>query len=449
MNLRENLVKKYMRKIILILSLFILFILPVFLIKAVFAQTTSQSTSFYVRNLYYGMKNNTDTANLQKFLKNLGYFSGPTNGNFGPLTLAAVKKFQSGNKVISTGYWGPLTRAVAKNINTAPVPAVTTTPLPPVVASPAPATTSPLFITTTSLPSATAGTPYSVDILPSGGTGSYSWWVSDGSLPAGLNLVPTRCTGSSCPKDATIFGTPVSAWTYNFTITVSSGTQVATQQFALIINLSVANLKLSQTSTINLNNSQTFEIKAFYTPAPNCTSYNPCYTPDATQVKVDWTSSDNNIAAVSYQFYDPTTGIITGKSPGNATITANYTVGGASFSASVPVFVAGTTTARLQISPTAPSVSAGKTVSLQASYYLPTVCSSGSCASGGSSAVQVTWTSSNNAVAAIAYKSDDPKTAIVTGISPGVTTITAVMGYNPTVGSGLTASTGLVVTPVQ
>ena len=115
--------------------------------------------------------------------------------------------------------------------------------------------------------------------------------------------------------------------------------------------------------------------------------------------------------------------------------------------ASVPVFIAGTTGARLQISPAAPSIGAGKTVSLQALYYLPTVCSSGSCSSGSSSVVQVTWSSSNNGVATVAYKSDDPKTAIVTGISPGVTTITAVMGYNSTVGSGLTATTGLVVTP--
>jgi len=448
-----------MRKKIFILSLFMLFILPVFLIKTVFAQTTSQNTSFYVRNLYYGMKNNTDTANLQKFLKDLGYFSGPTNGNFGPLTLAAVKKFQSGNKVISTGYWGPLTRAIAKNINTAPVqlqqslkqitPAVTTTTPSSTGASPAPATTSPLFITTTSLPSATAGTPYSVDILSSGGTGSYSWWVSAGLLPPGLSLVPTRCIGPSCPSNATIFGNPVTAWTYNFAVTVTSGTQVVSQAFTLTINPSIANLKISPTVPSTFNAGQTFETQALYTPAPNCYQTDPCGLPDTTAVKVTWTPSNNAVATVAYKYYDSTTGVITAVSPGTATITANYIIGNINLTATITVFVAGTIGARLQITPTAPSVSVGKTTSLQAVYYLPTVCSSGSCASGGSSTIQVTWTSSNNAVATVAYKSDDPKTAIVTGISPGVTTITAVMGYNPTVGSGLTATTGLIVTPAQ
>ncbi len=432
------------------------------LTSVLIAKGANQNILPFTSTLRYGMKNNTSVINLQKFLGDQGYFLGPTTGNFGPLTFTAVKKFQLANRVIATGLWGPLSRAAANNIiNKQKIQANTTTPTVPISSSPtiatttiaatasATATTTPLSIVTTSIPPATAGVAYSVTLSASGGNGSYSWWVSNGSLPAGLNLVPTQCTGSSCPKDATIFGTPVSAWTYNFAITVTSGIQVATRQFILVINSSVANLKLSQTSTINLNNSQTFEIKAFYTPAPNCTSYDPCYAPDATQVKVDWTSSDNNIAAVAYKSYDPTAGVITGESPGSTTITANYTVGGVSFSASVPVFVAGTIGARLQISPTVPSVSAGKTVSLQASYYLPTVCSSGSCASGGSSTVQVTWTSSNNAVATIAYKSDDSKTAIVTGISPGVTTITAMMGYNPAIGSSLTATTGLVVTPVQ
>jgi uncharacterized protein YjdB len=396
----------------------------------------------FTKSLYLGVSD-IQVKCLQQYLNAAGYpvsvsgagSSGKESAYFGAKTKAAVAKWQTANGVLPTsGYFGAISRAkYAATDKATPAP---TTPIIPTIPTTTVATTTPLSITTTYIPPATAGTAYSVTLSASGGNGSYSWWVSDGSLPAGLNLVP-----------GTIFGTPVSAWTYNFTITVTSGTQVATQQFALVINPSVANLKLSQTDTINLNNGQTFEIKAFYTPAPSCTSYGPCYAPDATQVKVDWTSSDSNIAAVVYQFYDQTTGVITGKSPGSATITANYAVGNASFSASVPVFVAGTIGARLQISPAAPSVGAGKTVSLQASYYLPTVCSSGSCTSGGSSTVQVTWASSNNAVATVAYKLDDYKTAIVTGISPGVTTITAVMGYNPTVGSGLTATTGLVVTP--
>lgn len=438
-------------------------IIFIFLFVSLFASVSvvygaEQNIPLFNVTLRYGMKNNAGVINLQKFLKELGYFSGSATGNFGPLTFAAVKKFQYANRIVATGLWGPLSRASAnniinkQNISTSVAAPATSVSISPQIAtttitSIVSATITPLFIVTAFIPPATAGTAYSVVLSASGGDGSYSWWVSDGSLPAGLNLVPTRCTGSSCSKDATIFGTPVSAWTYNFDVSVASGAQVAIQKFALVINPSVANLKLSQTSTVSLNNSQTFEIKAFYTPAPNCVSYNPCYAPDATQVKVDWISTDNNIATIAYKFYDTTVGIITGGSPGNATITANYMVGGVSYSASVPIFVAGTIGARLQITPAAPSVGAGKTTSLQATYYLPTICSSGSCASGGFSAVQSMWASSNNAVATVTFKYDDPKTAIVTGISPGVVTITAIMNYNPVIGSSLTATTGLVVTP--
>src|SRR5260370_24049725 len=53
---------------------------------------------------------------------------------------------------------------------------VTVTPVPP------------LYIGTTTLPTGLTGTPYSAVLAASGGTPPYSWSISCGALPAGLNL---------------------------------------------------------------------------------------------------------------------------------------------------------------------------------------------------------------------------------------------------------------------
>jgi hypothetical protein len=50
----------------------------------------------------------------------------PTSGYFGPITLAAVKTFQTSNGIINTGYVGPLTRGALNALYCTPaVPAVT------------------------------------------------------------------------------------------------------------------------------------------------------------------------------------------------------------------------------------------------------------------------------------------------------------------------------------
>ena len=70
----------------------------------------------------------------------------------------------------------------------------------------------PLVITTTSLPAATGGQPYSATLAATGGITPYAWSVSGGSLPPGLTLNPS--TG-------VISGTPDVAGTYTFTVTVT------------------------------------------------------------------------------------------------------------------------------------------------------------------------------------------------------------------------------------
>ena len=64
------------------------------------------------------------------------------------------------------------------------------------------------------LPNGTVGVAYSRIVSATGGTGSYSFSVSAGSLPAGLSL--NAATGA-------ITGTPTTAATSNFTITATDG----------------------------------------------------------------------------------------------------------------------------------------------------------------------------------------------------------------------------------
>jgi hypothetical protein len=70
----------------------------------------------------------------------------------------------------------------------------------------------PLRVTTTSLPAATGGRPYTAALAATGGVPPYAWTVTSGSLPPGLTL--DASTG-------VISGTSDVAGTYDFTVTAT------------------------------------------------------------------------------------------------------------------------------------------------------------------------------------------------------------------------------------
>ncbi len=51
---------------------------------------------------------------LQAELRRLGYFKGPISGFYGPLTTAAVKRFQRASGLHADGIWGPKSVAAMK-----------------------------------------------------------------------------------------------------------------------------------------------------------------------------------------------------------------------------------------------------------------------------------------------------------------------------------------------
>ncbi|PHV48495.1 hypothetical protein CSQ91_13395, partial [Janthinobacterium sp. BJB301] len=68
-----------------------------------------------------------------------------------------------------------------------------------------------ISITPTVMPAMTAGVAYSQSISAAGGTATYSYAITGGSLPTGLSLAP----------DGTLSGTPTAAGPFNFTVTAT------------------------------------------------------------------------------------------------------------------------------------------------------------------------------------------------------------------------------------
>jgi hypothetical protein len=172
-------------------------------------------------------------------------------------------------------------------------------------------------VTTASpLAAGTIGKSYSTTLAATGGTGSYAWAVTSGSLPGGLSL--GAGTG-------TISGTPTANGTFTFTVRATSGGQSGSKTFSLTIAAATqtpASISVTPASpTIQVP--CTLQLSAVVRDAQG----NVLSTP------VQWTSAASAIASVS------SSGLVTGKSPGGpVAITAS--AGGITGAASITVIPA-------------------------------------------------------------------------------------------------------------
>jgi hypothetical protein len=101
---------------------------------------------------------------------------------------------------------------------------------------PAPTPTPALSITTSGLPAATVGAAYSTTLSASGGSGTKTWTIAAGSLPAGLSL----------DSNGVVSGTPNAPGTASFTANVSAGGANSQRQFSLEVT---AALQISAPAT--------------------------------------------------------------------------------------------------------------------------------------------------------------------------------------------------------
>jgi Putative Ig domain len=99
----------------------------------------------------------------------------------------------------------------------------------------------PLSITASGLPSGTQSTSYSQALQASGGTGSYTWSISSGALPAGLSLSAT--TGL-------ISGTPTVSGNFSIGVTVKdAGSPIQTAAGILALSVVAAGSPLAISTT--------------------------------------------------------------------------------------------------------------------------------------------------------------------------------------------------------
>ncbi|MGB8771035.1 MAG: Ig domain-containing protein, partial [Candidatus Korobacteraceae bacterium] len=161
------------------------------------------------------------------------------------------------------------------------------------------APTSPLSITTTSLPGGTISVPYSSTLMASGGEPPYSWTIvsGSGSLPPGLGL----------SSNGVISGTPTAVGMYNFTVQVTD----------IFSNMASAPLSITiQTGPLVITTTQlpSGTVLVPYSATLGASGGTPPYT---------WSETGALPAGLSL---NPSTGVISGTPPMGTTGTSNFTV---------------------------------------------------------------------------------------------------------------------------
>jgi subtilisin family serine protease len=146
--------------------------------------------------------------------------------------------------------------------------------------------TDPVSITTSALPNGTTTVAYATTLAAAGGTGTYTWAVTGGSLPAGLSL--NAGTGA-------ISGTPTTAGTSTFTVQATDGAARSASR-ALSITVVQANLPGAFAKSSPKNNAT----KVSRTPtlswatSTNATSYEYCISSTASCPVGGWVSTGTN-----------------------------------------------------------------------------------------------------------------------------------------------------------
>ena len=148
-------------------------------------------------------------------------------------------------------------------------------------------------------------------------------------------------------------------------------------------NIAVTSVSVAPTST-SLAVNQTYQLNASILPS------------NATNQSVTWTSSNTTIATVS------TTGLVTAKAAGTATITVKTTDGNKTATSNITVTSGSIIVTGVSVTPTSVSIKAGNSSTLSASV-----------APANASNTSVTWTSSNTAIATV--DANGRVTAITTG----------------------------------
>jgi hypothetical protein len=170
--------------------------------------------------------------------------------------------------------------------------------------APAAAATKTVTVTTTSLPAATGGVSYSARLAASGGLKPYTWSITQGSLPAGLTLVPA--TGL-------IAGRPSVAGTASFTVQVDDAENPA----------ATASANLSITVTVSPLTVATAALPA----ATADVSYSAKLAVSGGIAPYTWSVTQGSLPAGLK--LDPSTGAISGKPTAPGTASFTVTVGDA------------------------------------------------------------------------------------------------------------------------
>jgi hypothetical protein len=151
--------------------------------------------------------------------------------------------------------------------------------------------------------------------------------------------------------------------------------------------------------------------------------------------QVTWKSSNKTIASISNAF--GSNGLATPIKAGSTTISATVTIAGVSATGTTLLTVSSAALTGIVITPANPSVAVGKTQQFKATGTF-----SGGLTQDLTASVNLTWTSSNTAVATVLNVPKKNK-GLAKGVSTGTVTITASIRRG--VGSGISGSTTLTV----